>query len=151
MRRLRTILIASAIGLIVLTGGVTMWRTSGESSELASVLGLSDKKVLADTTVVPSQPDPDSKPTAYFAVVDSGQEGFTRLADALEASKPTAGPMFSSPLNWQLVPGVQFDAWDESYPDTTTLVFHVQRGKWEVWAKFQNGRTFLIATKTESE
>jgi hypothetical protein len=144
----RVILISSFLGLIVLVVEVGMWRTSRKASELAAVLKLSDKRALADARVAVSQPDPDYLPTGYFAILANGSEGFTRLAEAL-ATKSATGPMFSSPLDWKLPPGVQLDSWDESYPDVNTPIFYAQRGNWTVWAKLQSGRTFLVATKTD--
>src|SRR5262249_35831459 len=104
--------------------------------------------VLADAQIAVSQPNPDYAPTGYFAVLENGSEGFKRVAEAL-TTKSELGPMFSSPLDWKLPPGVKFDIWDESYPDANTPVFYAARGNWAVWAKLQSGRPFLVATKTE--
>lgn len=133
---------------VAVTVGVSMWGKIGKSVELASLLNISDSKTFEHASIALWQPDPDHEPLKYFAIFDTTTADFNQLASEL-ASQPSSGPLFSSPLTWKLPQRMNFNSWDDTYPDLNTPVIHATRGKWEVWAKLQGSCTFLVITKGE--
>ena len=122
---------------------VLLTACASDRRELEQLVGA---PLAHDTQVTSWQPNPDLKPSAYYAVRKLDEAGFRRLAGAVGLTPtPSAG---IAEAVWRLPVGVTLKGWAApSVPAGAGLDARGSVGGANVWLRWHEGTVFLVALR----